>query len=65
MRRVSGQNRTGPLHRADFHSVFIWQTGWFSARLQVILCKIIRKSENQPGLARAEEFYKYEKFQPI
>ena len=38
------------LHRTDFHVVFIWQMDWFSARLQVILCKIIRKSENQPGL---------------
>ena len=49
VRRVSLQNRTGPLHLADFHFVFIWQTGLFLARLQVILCKIIRTSENQPG----------------
>ena len=38
-RKAGPAEWAGPLHRVDFHPLFIWQMGLFLARLLVILCK--------------------------
>ena len=44
--------KAGPLNRADFHFAFIWQTGWFSARLLIhFVSEIIMKIEKSAQFA--------------